>query len=258
MSETPFYIAFGDVHNDIGGLAVLEEIPAAAGVIVSGDITLAGGVEDALRVLLPLAGINPNLLAQIGNMDKGVITRMLEEKGWNLHRSARRLFPGVYAVGLGASTPTPFRTPSEYPEDVMAGWLEEAYGRALELFAAERADLRADPACVGRAGDRPAPVAADEPVLVLVSHCPPYGTACDRLGDGHPAGSRAVRGFIEERQPDLCVCGHIHEAQAEDFLGRTRIVNPGPLSGGGRVLIYSDKDEKGRLRAEMKCARAAG
>ncbi|MDR2800217.1 MAG: metallophosphoesterase family protein [Desulfovibrio sp.] len=248
MSDTPFYLVFGDVHNDTGGFASLEEISAAEGVIVSGDITFAGGVEDALRVLSPLAGMNPNLLAQIGNMDKGVVTRMLEEKGWNLHRSARRLFPGVYALGLGASTPTPFRTPSEYSEEVMAGWLDEAYGRALELFAAERAGVRGDPA--GREEGFPEP--AGEPVLVLVSHCPPYGTACDRLGGGHPAGSRAVRAFIEERRPDLCVCGHIHEARAEDVLGRTRILNPGPLSGGGYVLVYSDRDREGRLRAEMK------
>ncbi|MDR1489314.1 MAG: metallophosphoesterase family protein [Desulfovibrio sp.] len=258
MRDTPFFLAFGDVHNDIGRFAALEEIAAAEGVIVSGDITFAGGVEDALRVLLPLAGMNPNILAQIGNMDKGAVTGMLEEKGWNLHRSARRLFPGVYALGLGASTPTPFRTPSEYPEEVMAGWLDEAYRRGMELFAAERAEIRADPACAGREEGGPAARPADEPVFVLVSHCPPYGTACDRLGNGHPAGSRAVRGFIEERQPDLCVCGHIHEARAEDFLGRTRVINPGPLSGGGCVLIYSDKDEEGRLRAEMKHVHNAG
>ncbi|MDR0826604.1 MAG: metallophosphoesterase family protein [Desulfovibrio sp.] len=235
MNNLPFFVAFGDVHNDISKVDAIAELCQAAGIIVSGDLTFAGGTRDALRVLEPLAGRVPRLLAQIGNMDRAEVDAVLEEKGWNLHRKAQRLFPGVYALGLGASPPTPFQTPSEYPEEVMAEWLAEALAEAKDLFAAEKGDT-----ALGK----------DAPALVLVSHTPPYATVCDRLTSGAAAGSRVVRAFIEKYEPCICVCGHIHEARAEDRLGRTHIVNPGPLSGGGYVLIYPDS-ECG-ARAELK------
>jgi hypothetical protein len=48
-------------------------------------------------------------------------------------------------------------------------------------------------------------------------------------------GSRAVRRFIEQYQPLLCLTGHIHEAAGMDRIGRTVIVNPGPIARGGFV-----------------------
>ena len=62
-------------------------------------------------------------------------------------------------------------------------------------------------------------------------------------------GSTAVREFIEENQPDICLCGHIHEARAMDRIGRTLVVNPGPLVQGGYVLLRSNA---GTLSAELK------
>ena len=50
-------------------------------------------------------------------------------------------------------------------------------------------------------------------------------------------GSTAVREFIEEVQPDVCVCGHIHESRGVDRIGRTVVVNPGTLLSGGYVVV---------------------
>ena len=62
-------------------------------------------------------------------------------------------------------------------------------------------------------------------------------------------GSTAVREFIDLYQPDICVTGHIHEAKGEDRIGRTHVLNPGPLSQGGYVeLIEGEGGLKGRLR----------
>ncbi|MEJ2034326.1 MAG: metallophosphoesterase, partial [Deltaproteobacteria bacterium] len=77
-------------------------------------------------------------------------------------------------------------------------------------------------------------------VRILVSHTPPYGTTTDRLSNGTHAGSPALRQFIEEEQPDLCLCGHIHEARGEDILGRTRVLNPGMFKNGGWIGINID------------------
>jgi hypothetical protein len=102
---------------------------------------------------------------------------------------------GVRVAGLGYSTPTPFDTPGEYSETEMAS--------RLEKFA----DLKP---------------------LVLVCHAPPLNTALDRIKEGLHAGSQAVRDFIEDRQPSLFFCGHIHEAEGVVVqMGATRAQNVG-------------------------------
>ena len=232
MSE-PYWLAFGDIHDDISRLEEIPELKGAAGILVTGDITLAGGVKQARRALEPMAGRVPLLLAQIGNMDQSEITGWLEEKGWNLHARARELFPGVLAMGVGGSTFTPFNTPSEFSEEQLAEWMDEAYAAARQL-AADR--LRSPASC-----------------LILVSHTPPHASACDRLRSGAPAGSTAVRDFIEKHQPDICLCGHIHESRGEDRIGKTMVINPGTLSAGGYVLLRRHQGPQGpEVTAELK------
>ena len=230
MSSSPYWLAFGDLHDDISRLGEIPELQGAAGVLVTGDITMVGGVEQARRALEPLARRVPLLLAQIGNMDQGEVTGWLEERGWNLHARARELFPGVLALGVGGSNVTPFRTPSEFAEEQLAAWMEQAYAEARQLTAA-------------------AGTADAMPRLVLVSHTPPHATACDRLRSGAPAGSTAVRAFIEKYQPDICLCGHIHEARARDRMGKTLVINPGTLGAGGYVVLRQEGHE---LAVELK------
>ena len=72
---------------------------------------------------------------------------------------------------------------------------------------------------------------------ILCPHAPPLGTACDRLRSGAHVGSAALRRLIEEEQPDLVLCGHIHESRGEDAIGVSRIVNPGPVTSGHGVVV---------------------
>ena len=65
-------------------------------------------------------------------------------------------------------------------------------------------------------------------------------------------GSQAVRGFIEAHAPEICICGHIHEARGEDRIGSTRIINPGAFKDGGYVVLSLASD--GSLEAELKFA----
>jgi Icc-related predicted phosphoesterase len=74
-------------------------------------------------------------------------------------------------------------------------------------------------------------------VKVFCPHAPPRDTACDRIHSGLHVGSTAVRAFIERGQPDLVLCGHIHESRGEDRIGRSRIVNPGPLTEGRYAVV---------------------
>lgn len=213
MTGSAFWIGVGDIHDDVSALARIPDCNEAAGVVVSGDLTVRGGVAAAKRVIEVLRHRNPVILAQIGNMDKAEVDAYLSSEGINIHATGRVTAQGVGFFGCGWSTPTPFGTPSEAGEDRIAAWLDTAYA-----------------------------VVAHCPRLVLVCHTPPLDTAVDKVGGGTHVGSRAVRVFIERVQPDVCLTGHIHESAAVDAIGRTIIVNPGLSAAGGYARIEVGPD----------------
>jgi Icc-related predicted phosphoesterase len=69
-----------------------------------------------------------------------------------------------------------------------------------------------------------------------VTHSPPWGTRLDRLYNGTPVGSRAIRAFIERHRPPLTLHGHVHESPGVDRIGTTVSVNPGDSLGGLRAV----------------------
>ena len=207
-SHAPFWIVIGDLHGRTDRLSAIPDVASAEGVLITGDLTTAGGAAAARRVLDSVAAFNPTLLSLFGNMDKPDVAVCLREAGLDLHRAVRRLDADTAVLGIGGSTPTPFGTPSEFSEADIARWLDE-------LLPQVRGVSR----------------------FVLASHTPPLGTACDRTAGGLHVGSEAVREFILKHQPDVCLCGHIHESCAEDHLGRTLVVNPGALGDGGYAIL---------------------
>ncbi len=63
---------------------------------------------------------------------------------------------------------------------------------------------------------------------ILVTHSPPKGVVDVSSADQH-FGSLAIRQAILDKQPLLCVCGHIHESAGKSGqLGNTPVVNAGP------------------------------
>ena len=209
-----FWIGFGDIHEDISLLDEIPDIAAADGVIISGDITNRGGTRRASELLESVFRINQNIFAQIGNMDRPEITSYLDEKGWNIHSKGKQLTKDIGIMGVGYSTPTPFMTPSEVPDDKLAQWLNEGYEQVKHL-----------------------------PKLILVAHDPPFGSKAADLPSGENVGNRSVMEFIQRVQPDICLTGHIHEAKSEDFIGKTKVLNPGVLLMGGYVLIRLKEDK---------------
>ncbi len=211
-------IAFGDIHMATGAAARIPLIDEADQIIATGDLTNYGRKAEARQVLDELLAYNRNLLAMVGNLDNFEINDYLDELGINLHRQARLLDRKICLVGAGGSNKTPFGTPSEFSEDELSSILSDSLAQGQEFMS-----------LAGLNGN-------DIPML-LVSHTPPHGTAVDRLTSGGHAGSTAVRQFIEEHQPRVCITGHIHEARGEDHIGNTHIINPGMLQNGGWVEI---------------------
>jgi Icc-related predicted phosphoesterase len=197
-----------DVHGRIE--AVAEAVGKTGPIdvmVVGGDLTNAGRPEDAGRAVEAWRPLTPTLLAVAGNMDSPGIDERLVELGVSIDRHGVVL-GDVGLHGVSACAFTPLHTPHELPDEELG--LRAALGH--EQVAGTR-------------------------VRVFCPHSPPVGTACDRLRSGEHVGSRSLRDFVEREQPDLVLCGHIHESRGEDLIGRSRIVNPGPVLAGHYALV---------------------
>lgn len=190
-----------------GNARHIPAISSADLVILTGDITNYGSMQDAQQVLDLLMALNGNILALHGNLDQPEVGTYLEDLGLSLHGKGR-IFNSIGLVGLGGSNYTPFNTPCEFSEAELAELLNQGYAQ----------------------------IAGTEHVI-LVSHTPPSQTTTDRITSGAHVGSTAVRHFIEQKQPALCLTGHIHESKAVDRIGRTVILNPGMLKNGFYIEV---------------------
>lgn len=206
-------IAFGDIHMDVDNAKDIPAIESADFVIVTGDITNYGSNLDAEDVLNRLMAVNKSILAVAGNLDQPDVAGYLEDLQISLHARGI-LAEGLGIMGLGGSNYTPFNTPYEFSEEELAAFLASGYAQIKD---------------------------ADN--FILVSHAPPVKTSTDRLVNGKHVGSAAVRAFIEEKQPLLCLTGHIHESRAQDYLGRTLVLNPGMLKDGGYVEVLFENNK---------------
>lgn len=218
-------IAFGDIHMATGEARRIPGIKDADLVILNGDLTNYGGTKEAKKVLDDILTLNPNVLAQFGNLDGREINDYLENLDLNLHGQARLVQGKVCLVGLGGSNPTPFNTPSEFSERELLAIADRAIRQGRDYTAlAEPLHKRRIP-------------------LIFVSHAPPCNTSVDRLHSGKHVGSAAVRTIIEQYRPDLCISGHIHEARGRDTLLSTPILNPGMLRRGGWVTLHLNQSQ---------------
>ncbi|MGH9674474.1 MAG: metallophosphoesterase family protein [Bryobacteraceae bacterium] len=185
-------LIFSDIHNDLRALERLLSIEADYYVAAGDLVSWAKGLEKTGEVLRR----RENVIVLPGNHEsESDIAAFCERFGFQAFHGQTMEIGDWKVAGLGYSNPTPFNTPGEYSEAEIA--------RRLAPFA-------------------------NLSPLVLICHCPPQGTALDRLSGGGHAGSTAIRDFIDRRQPAWFFCGHIHEAEGvETTVGRTRGVNVG-------------------------------
>jgi Icc-related predicted phosphoesterase len=220
VEDRPYWIAIGDIHDDVSKIGKVPGISQAQGVLISGDITNYGNRARAETLLEVIERLNAKILAQIGNMDTRGVEDFLEERGFNVHARVSDLGFNVGLIGVGYSTFTPFGTPSEVSDSQIQTWLNQAIQNAQGFK-----------------------------YLILMAHNAPFGTQTDRVRSGQSVGSRAVRKFIEKHQPEVCITGHIHESKAVDWIGKTQIINPGLFGAGGYVLVRLVEDG---LQAELR------
>jgi uncharacterized protein len=197
-----------DVHDRFDSVpAALEQIGDVDLLLIGGDVTTGGSPDDAERAITAWQPLVPRLLALAGNMDSAAIDARLTELGVGLDARGE-LVGDVGVFGVSAAPVSPLETPYELPEDEIERRVERAFRDVAEAR-----------------------------VTVFCPHAPPFGTACDRLRSGDHVGSTAIRAFVEREQPDVVLCGHIHEARGEDRIGRSRVANPGPVAAGHYAVV---------------------
>lgn len=200
------YVA--DVHENHAAVAHAVNAAGIADLlIIGGDITTAGTADEAAQAIEGWRSLAKRLLAVAGNMDSAAIDARLASLGVAL--DGRGVVMGdVGLFGVSAGPKSPLHTPYEITEEQIAARIEAGF--------AEVKDCR---------------------VKIFCPHAPPKDTACDRIHSGLHVGSTAVRALIERTQPDLVLCGHIHESRGEDLIGKTRVVNPGPVTAGHYAVV---------------------
>ncbi len=204
-------IAFGDIHQKVSRLNLIsDEIAGADAVIITGDLTQYGGVREAREIIEELQALNPHIFAQAGNLDHPEVEGYLAGLGISIHGRGHRV-GDVGIFGCGGGNPSPFNTPNELSEEEIGATIKRAYDELKDC-----------------------------PFKIMAPHAPPYNTKVDLTDSGLHVGSKEIRAFIEEYQPDLCLCGHIHEAAGEDFIGVTHVINAGPFDEGGYVFVNVD------------------
>jgi Icc-related predicted phosphoesterase len=188
-------LAFSDLHRDLTQAATLVEMSVEADAVIgAGDFaSVHEGLEQTIEAL---AGIEaPTVLVPGNNETAGALREAAA--AWPaasvLHGEGATV-AGAEFFGLGAGVPV---TPWDWSFDLD----DEA---AAEMLAS-------------------CPTGA-----ILVLHSPPHGH-CDANGSGDRFGSAALLRAIEEKEPRLAVCGHIHESWGcRSQIGETPVYNLGP------------------------------
>jgi uncharacterized protein len=189
-------LAFSDLHRN---RAVAQQIVTEAGnadlIVGAGDFATNGkGLGETVSLLGEIR--SPMVLVAGNHDDLSELRSMLDNHPsiHVLHGDAVTI-KGLTILGLGFEI-------GEVPGALPSSILSEQAAQSI-LRSSKRADL-------------------------LVTHAPPYGAA-DIQRDNTHQGSRAIRAWIEEVQPSLCLCGHIHHAWGTTgSIGDTRVHNLGP------------------------------
>lgn len=169
-------------------------------LVVAGDLLsrkMAGHVENLLESLSL-----PILLVK-GNADSSFFAGMVNRipNCFDLHLNPSVVLDTPF-IGVGGAVPIPFYAKVQ--------WFEQKV--LVELSRSLSADS------------------------IVVTHTPPRGS-CDKVLKRFHAGSKALGNLVDQVQPKLVICGHIHEDSGVEYRGSTCVVNCSMGYGGQGVVI---------------------
>jgi len=183
-------------------------------VIILGDITDFGPLDFVGPFIEKIADCGVDVIAIPGNCDPKGICNAINEVSFCLHNNIIA-YGDAILFGYGGSNETPFNTPGEIQDN-------KIYGDVYELLANYDYVYNENV----------------PKVKILVTHAPPFNTEADKLESGDHVGSQGILKSIHEFEPQINICGHIHEAKSLSKIGiTTDVANPGMLKDNGAVLI---------------------
>jgi Icc-related predicted phosphoesterase len=232
------FVYASDLHGNVEAYEQLFRLPADAVVLGgdllphpkgSGDRLLEIQREFARDWLAPRLSRRPCYWIP-GNDDWEACLPLLEGQGTAIHGRAVPFLDGLSIAGLGLVPVTPFGM-KDFDRYDLEGWEPDPPPRRCILSVPSglretTLDEIRSRGTLARDLERLAAL-SDPAKTVYVLHSPPARTKLDRLMDGTPVGSEAIRAFIEARQPPLTLHGHLHESPGVERLGRTVSANPG-------------------------------
>lgn len=187
-------LAFSDLHMARARAADLVAASLEADIVIgAGDY--CNGRQGLDQAMAMLAGIMVPLVLVPGNAESAAELEAAAPEGVHVLHGTSATVDGIRMFGLGYGVPpTPF---GDWSCDMTEGEASEMLARCT---------------------------ATD----ILITHSPPKGFG-DVTSDGKSVGSTAIRDAIERVQPQLALCGHIHDSWgARGSMGRTRLANLGP------------------------------
>lgn len=196
-----------DIHGNMGAVEKIaekaKEINADL-IIVTGDITHFGEIEDAETILEKIYESGRQIFFVPGNCDPRALLEWTSPNNSikNIHLESVE-FSGWEFTGLGGAVGR-YGTLIEFTEDEVEEMLKKIVPR--------------------------------KPGFVFVSHSPPHGLEVDYTGVKH-IGSTAVKKYVEKYQPKLMLCGHAHEGRGIVKINNTIIVNSGSAKNGFCSII---------------------
>lgn len=216
------------ILSDIHGHAEVVKILAARhpdvdGILIAGDITNFGNSDKAkavIEVLRPCTGAL-GIHGVSGNCDNLSVRRYLADSGLDLEA---RVFESEAFVALGAGGG--LRRAGITIFERSEGELEAALGPSLDA-----------------AYKNEGPCPRTRP-LIVVTHSPPYGTSAD-IHTGMHVGSKVFSRLMGRYNPDVWICGHIHESRCVSLEDGILVINPGPCALGYHALLELRREGEG-------------
>lgn len=187
-------LAFSDLHLSAPHAAALVAASAEADLVIgAGDFcNMRRGLDRAVAML---ADLQAPMVAVPGNGESAEELRAAGFAATTVLHGEGTKSAGLRLFGLGYGVPqTPF-----------GSW-----------------------SCDLREAEADAMLAGCDTADILITHSPPKGVA-DVTSGGISVGSTAIRAAAERVQPQLLLCGHVHDCWGQrGRIGKTQVVNLGP------------------------------
>lgn len=195
-------LAVSDIHSNNYYLRILTRtVQGLDAVMVIGDITSYGSLQDCKHVLEQLSSIGPVYFVP-GECDPLELTYTSWDENllFNVHGRVYKLKERYKVLGFGGALASTKIRGLQVRESDLEYYLE---GRVDET-------------------------------TILLSHNPPSNSC---TGGGRGIGAYMLKSIIKRHKPLLVIVGHIHRGRCVDLLGNSKILNPGPLRRGYYSLV---------------------